>query len=226
VYSDTVADHQKHLAIVFNILRKAQLYLSKTKVDTYSKRMECLGHIIDDYGIHAEEDKLEKIQNWRVPRDYKDVLGFLVNYLATFMVALTAYTGPLNDICADKSAFHWRPIHQKCFDTIKALATKAPILAPLNPGPGESIWLICDASVSGVGALLGVGNTWQKCRPVGIMSKKFTNAQHMYATYEHKTLAILEALLKWEDKLIGRKFMIITDHQTLTFLKTQKNLSY
>ena len=40
-----------------------------------------------------------------------------------------------------------------------------------------------------------------------------------------ETLAILEALTKWEDKLIGRKFTVITDHQSLEFFSKQKHLS-
>jgi hypothetical protein len=35
------------------------------------------------------------------------------------------------------------------------------------------------------------------------MSKKFTYAQQHYAVHKLETLAILEALQKWEDKLIG-----------------------
>jgi hypothetical protein len=69
VYSDTIEDHEIHLETVFDILRKAQLYLSSKKLDLYSKKMECLGHIIDDNGIHAEVDKLEKICNWQTPRN-------------------------------------------------------------------------------------------------------------------------------------------------------------
>jgi hypothetical protein len=34
------------------------------------------------------------------------------------------------------------------------------------------------------------------------MSKKFTDAQWNHRVFEQETLAILEALLKWEDKLI------------------------
>ena len=36
-----------------------------------------------------------------------------------------------------------------------------------------------------------------------------------------ETLAILEALLKWEDKLLSYKIHVITDHKALEFLKTQ-----
>jgi hypothetical protein len=40
-----------------------------------------------------------------------------------------------------------------------------------------------------------------------------------------ETIAILEALLKWEDKLLGRRFLVVTDHKALEFFKTQKRLN-
>ena len=36
---------------------------------------------------------------------------------------------------------------------------------------------------------------------------------------------MLEALMKWEDKLLGRKFTLVTGHKGLEYFKTQKNLS-
>ena len=47
------------------------------------------------------------------------------------------------------------------------------------------------------------------------MSKKFTAAQHNYRVFELETLAILEALLKWEDKLLGYRIHVVTDHKAL-----------
>ncbi|KAG6871616.1 hypothetical protein C0993_002981 [Termitomyces sp. T159_Od127] len=58
------------------------------------------------------------------------------------------------------------------------------------------------------------------------MSCKFTTAQQNYAVHELETLAILEALLKWEDKLMGYKIHIITDHKALEFFKTQFDITY
>jgi hypothetical protein len=57
------------------------------------------------------------------------------------------------------------------------------------------------------------------------MSKKFTSAQMNYRVFEMETIAILEALLKWEDKLLGRKLQIVTDHKALEFFKTQRRLN-
>ena len=56
------------------------------------------------------------------------------------------------------------------------------------------------------------------------MSKKFSNAQQHYRTHKHKTIAMLEALMKWEDKLLGCKFTLVTDHKGLEYFETQKNL--
>ena len=223
VFSESIAEHEKHLELVFDKLRKAQLFLEESKLDLYSKRMDCLGHIIDDRGIHADTDKMLRIREWRTPRNKHDVQRFLglVQYLAHFMPDVTAYTGPLAAIQRNGHPFHWRPIHQVCMDNIKILACKTPILRPIDSRTDEPIWLICDASASGIGCVYGQGPTWETCRPAGFMSKKFTAAQHNYRVFEMETIAILEGLIKWEDKLIGNKINIVTDHRALEFFKTQ-----
>jgi hypothetical protein len=78
-----------------------------------------------------------------------------------------------------------------------------PILCLIDHNWDEPIWVICDMSVYGVGTMYRQGPTWQTCRHAGFMSKKFMDAQWNYRVFEQETLAILEALLKWEDKLIG-----------------------
>ena len=57
------------------------------------------------------------------------------------------------------------------------------------------------------------------------MSRKFTDAQRHYRVHEQETLAILEALLKWEDKLLGYRIHVVTDHKALEFFKMQSHLS-
>lgn len=62
--------------------------------------MECLGHIIDDNGIHPDVDKLQRIRDWRVPHNYHDVQRFvgLVNYMANFLPDITMYTALLKSM--------------------------------------------------------------------------------------------------------------------------------
>ena len=133
--------------------------------------MDCLGHIINDQGIHADLDKMARIREWCTPRNKHNVQRFLglVQYLAYFMPDVTAYTGPLAVIQKNGHPFHWCPIHQVCMDNIKALACKTPILRPIDPSLDEPIWVICDVSASGTGAVYGQGPTWQTCRLAGFM---------------------------------------------------------
>lgn len=228
IFSDTIEEHEVALRFVFEKLREHQLYVKWSKCELYSDRVDCLGHIIDDLGIHPSADKLERIREWRTPRNYNDIQRFvgLINYVSNFLPNITAYTGPLLAMTQNGAPFQWRPIHQKCFDMIKRICCKTPIIRPIDHKSTEDIWVICDASTTGVGAMYGQGPSWDKCRPAGFMSKKFTFAQQNYAVHELETLAILEALQKWEDKLIGRRIHIITDHKALEFFKTQANLSH
>ena len=120
--------------------------------------------------------------------------------------------------------FYWKPLCEKCFQMIKAICCRTPILCSIETKKDEPIWVICDTLVYGVGAMYGQGETWQTCRPAGFMSKKFTDAQHHYQVYEQKMLAILEALLKWEDKLLGYHIHVVTDHKALEVFQTQSQL--
>jgi hypothetical protein len=56
--------HEHHLEVVFSKLREAHMFLSKDKIDLYSKSMDCLGHLIDNQGVHADADKMQRICEW------------------------------------------------------------------------------------------------------------------------------------------------------------------
>ncbi len=226
IYTSTIAEHLDTLRWVFTQLREQRLYLSAKKVDILSTSMDCLGHVIDCRGLHADSDKMTRIRDWPVPRNWHEVQRFLglVQYLAHFMPDVSAYTGPMSSMMRNGQTFFWRPIHQKCFDQIKALACKSPILRPIDLTVDDPIWVVTDASYSGIGAMYGQGPSWETCRPAGFMSKKFTGAQFSYFTFEQEALAVVEALLRWEDKLIGRRFTIVTDHKSLRFLKETRKL--
>jgi hypothetical protein len=228
IFSNTIEEHERHLHEVFETLRENRLYLKWKKCELYVESVDCLGHVIDERGIHVVKDKVDSIRSWRVPQNFNDVQKFvgLVNYLAPFLPDVSTYTSPLLSIMQNGTPFHWHAIHQRCFDTIKEICASTPVLQPIRAKDNkEPIWLICDASKTGIGAVYGQGPTWQTCQPAGFLSKKFTTAQQNYAVFELETLAILEALMKWEDKLFRYRIHIITDHKALEFFKSQEKLS-
>jgi hypothetical protein len=64
VYSDSIGEHKEHLRLVFKKLHKAQLYLEESKLNLHSKQMNCLSHIVDDHGIHADTDEMAHVCEW------------------------------------------------------------------------------------------------------------------------------------------------------------------
>jgi hypothetical protein len=220
-------DHKQHLEYVFQKLHEHCLFLEKAKCDLYSKSMDCLRHLIDDCSLHADANKMAQIRDWHTPRSLKDIQCFLglVQYLAHFMPDITAYMGLISAICRNGQPFYWKPLHEACFNHIKAIACKSPVLKPIDPTADDPIWVICNASMSDIGMMYGQGVTWQTCHPASFMSKKFTAAQMNYHVFEIETIAILEALLKWEDKLLRRRVLVVTDHKALEFFKTQWHLN-
>src|SRR6266581_2239448 len=160
----------------------------------------------------------------------------MVEYLSIFMPNVSGYTGPLQTICSNKQIFRWPPLHQKCFDEIKHLACRAPILKPIQWNPLGNllkeernklhVWVITDTCPAGMGALIGQGEKWQTCHPTAFMSKKFTNTQCRYFAYELEALGILKALMRWQDNLMGgREFAVITDHKALEYFKVKNHNS-
>src|SRR5260370_8128131 len=121
-------------------------------------------------------------------------------------------------------------LHQKCFDEIKTIACKMPILKPIiwdiPPDTTEEdkgkfhIWVVTDACPARMGTVLAQGKNWQTTHPAAFMLKKFTSTQCAYFAYELEALGMLEALMKWLDELMGGcTFTVVTNHKVLTYFK-------
>src|SRR5258705_12363172 len=121
-------------------------------------------------------------------RSYHNVQKFngVVQYLAQFLPNLVDLTAPLTGMCSNRQDFIWTELHNKCFNDIKKLVSKAPIIKPIDGRSRIPIWVIMDASANGVGAWYGQGPTWDTCWPVGFLSRKFTTLQMNYCTWEHE----------------------------------------
>jgi hypothetical protein len=134
IFSSSYEEHEEHIWTVFDRLRKNELYLKWEKCNLYAKEVECLGHIIDDKGIHPDADKLDRIREWRIPRNYNDLQRFagLVNYVGNFLPNLSTYMAPLQGMTQNGAPFLWKPLHQRCFDMIKRICDKTPIIQPID----------------------------------------------------------------------------------------------
>ena len=77
IFLNSLKEHLEHIIMVLQFLREAHFFLSKFKIDLFSNKIDCLGHVLYDKGIHAEPDKMLHIQEWRTPQNYNEVQKFL-----------------------------------------------------------------------------------------------------------------------------------------------------
>ena len=89
----------------------------------------------------------------------------------------------------------------------------------------KKIFVTTDASDRRTGAVLSFGETWETARPVAYDSYQLNEAEKNYPVHEKELLAIVKALKKWRTSLLGTHFEIFTDHRTLEYFQSQKDMS-
>jgi len=81
IYSDTLEEHIQTAMTIMDILKREKLYLARKKLQFLQPVLNLLGHVIDD-GIHMDPDKVDSVQNWKVPTNRDLLRGFLGSVLS------------------------------------------------------------------------------------------------------------------------------------------------
>lgn len=221
-------DFQQHLAVLVRIseqFRRANLTLNISKSRFCVTRVKYLGYIIGDGGITTDPDKVSAIRNWPVPKNVKQVRGFLgiAGWYRRFIENFSTVVFPITETLSNKKKYSWTPDAQNAFDKIKELLSSSPILA--NPDFSKKFFLHCDASDYGIGAVLVQLDDDGQEKPIAFMSKKLNTAQRNYSVTERECLAAVEAIQKFRCYIELQEFEVITDHSSLVWLMRQSNLS-
>ncbi|GJU35857.1 putative reverse transcriptase domain-containing protein [Tanacetum coccineum] len=62
IYSKTKEEHDAHLRLILELLKKEELYAKFSKCDFWLSKVQFLGHVIDSEGIHVDPAKIESIK--------------------------------------------------------------------------------------------------------------------------------------------------------------------
>ena len=76
IYSNTIEDHAMHLAEVFQLLRKHNLFVKRSKCSFAQQSLEYLGHIISVDGVATDPAKVEAIKSWPRPTNLKQLVEY------------------------------------------------------------------------------------------------------------------------------------------------------
>ncbi|GKA24798.1 putative reverse transcriptase domain-containing protein [Tanacetum coccineum] len=68
IYSKTKEEHDAHLRLMLELLKKEELYAKFSKCDFWLSKVQFLRHVIDSEGIHVDPAKIESIKDWESPK--------------------------------------------------------------------------------------------------------------------------------------------------------------
>lgn len=215
IYSKTWNDHLEHLELVYETLRKHQLYLKESKCTFAQDRLDYLGHVISAQGVSTDPTKIANMLKWPVPQSMTELRAFLglTGYYKKFVQGYGVIAKPLTQILRLKT-FVWNPQAQTAFEKLKQTMTQTLVLG--LPNFQKQFIVETDACADGIGAVL-----MQQAQPIAYLSKALGETHKALSISEKEFLALIMAVDKWRHYLERGEFLIQIDHKSLAYLKDQ-----
>ena len=220
MYSRSELEHERHLGLVLHTLRQHQLYAKFSKCEFWLSRVGFLGHVISVEGIYVDPQRVEAIANWEQPTTVTEVRSFLglAGYYRKFIEGFSKIAGPLHCLNRKGVKFEWTDKCEESFQTLKEKLTSAPVLT--LPEGNEGFEVYSDASYQGLGCVL-----MQHKRVLAYTSRQLKKHELNYPTHDLELAAVIFALKTWRHYLYEATCQIFTDHKSLKYLFTQKDLN-
>ena len=130
VYSKDRENHDTHLRVVLETLRKEQLYAKLSKCEFWLNKVSFLGHIVSKEEIRVDSKKIEVVVEWKPPRNVIEVCSFLglAGYYRRFIKGFSMTATLMTRLLQKNVKFEWIEKCQISFDKFKAFLTEAPVL--------------------------------------------------------------------------------------------------
>ncbi|GFV77912.1 hypothetical protein TNCV_661 [Trichonephila clavipes] len=216
----------EYLKIVLQVACDYGLEINFKKCQFLHNKIEFLGHIIENGRLFPSPSKTKAVINYPDLKNIKDVRQFLglTGYFRKFLPSYSTIAKPLSDLLRKDSPFQFYAEQQTAFQKLKYLLSQQPVLSIFNQNSPTEIHT--DASIDGLGAVLLQKSIHDnQFHPVFYMSKKTSDHERKYTSFELEVLAVVEALKKFRIYVLRKSFKIITDCGALVKTLSKKELN-
>jgi hypothetical protein len=221
IYSKSEEEHERHLRLVLSALRKNNQFYGKLKKCAFwLSEVAFLGHVISQQGIAVDPKNVAVVVEWKRPSSVSEIRSFLglAGYYRRFVPNFSSIAKPLTRLLEKGVLFVWSSDCEVSYQTLKNKLVSAPILA--LPKSGKRFTVYTDASRIGLGYVL-----MQESRVIAYGSRQLRKHEGNYPTHDLELDAVVFALKSWRHYLYGKSCDIYTDHKSLKYIFTQKELN-
>ena len=192
-----------------------------------NKAIKYLGHVLDASGLRPDPEKVEAILKAPQPQNREQLESFLgmVQYYGRHVPELSTLSGPLNELRRKEVVLKWTLKQQSAFENLKSELAGRRVLTHFDDK--RELFLATDASEYGVGAVLFHKETPEVCskiksktaeRVISYASRTLYVSERNYSQIEKEALPIIFGIKKYDKYLMGRHFILYTDHKPLVRL--------
>ena len=154
------------------------------------KRVQYLGYIVDEHGVHANPTKIQAIWDWLTPTTLTKLRSFLglAKFYRTFVFGFSLIAWDLNQVTkgGGKDKFVWSESQHKSFEELKHRLCTTPVLS--LPDLQQPFETETDASDYAVGTILS-----KHGHPMAYHSETLSYAVQKYPTYDKEMYSIVQA---------------------------------
>jgi hypothetical protein len=220
IYSKNDSDHEEHLRLVLQKLRDNQLYAKFSKCEFWLDEVPFLGHIISNGGISVDPAKVREIVGWKIPSSVTEIWSFLglAGYYWCFIEGFSKIAKPMTSLLEKGREFKWTHECQESFDQLKFRLMSPPVL--IMPDLQKGFDIYCDVCRQGLGCVL-----MQEGHVIACVSRQLRKYELNYPTHDLELAAVVHALKIWRHYIMGTKCQVYTDHKSLKYIFTQKDLN-
>ena len=169
------------------------------------------------------------IKNWPAPTSVRDIRAFigLTSFFRRAIKDFSLISGPLNKLIRKNSGYTKGPLPldaEASFNKLKNIMISKPCLAPVN---FDSEFIVtCDALETHFGTCLSQIGRDNIERPCAYASKLLSEKESRQSPGLRERAALIYALRHWKLYLIGKEFVLRTDHKPNVSIADSKTKLY
>jgi ribonuclease HI len=139
-------------------------------------------------------------------------------YYRKFIEGFSKVAKRMTSLLEKEREFKWDEKCQDSFDQLKKRLISPPVLVMPDLLKGFDIY--CDACGQGLGCVL-----MREGRVIAYTSCQLRKHELNYPTHDLELAAVVHALKNWRHYIMGTKCQVYTDHKSLKYIFTQKDLN-